>query len=163
MESSAPRPFKRVFVYARQALAMNQGQLADAMGVSRRTIIRWQRGYTAPVDFQVRQLAALVREEDDDLADELLAAASIAPEPEPQQAGAEAAAAPIASPPALAPAPEAPSAVPAHAIDAIVCVAADAANMVPRAIRPALRAAFARAAELGVSVEAVARGLADAS
>jgi DNA-binding XRE family transcriptional regulator len=158
MESSAARAFKRVFVNARQTLGMNQGQLADAMGVSRRTIIRWQLGQTSPVEVQVRQLAAMVREEDEDLADELLAAAMLAPEPVPQQGGAQAAADPIVA----VPSPQALDPVPAHVIDAIVCAAADAADRVPRTMRPALLAAFARAKELGVSIEAVVRGLGDA-
>jgi transcriptional regulator with XRE-family HTH domain len=145
----------------RQALGMNQGEFAEAMNISRRTAIRWQKGQSSPGEAEIRQLAAMVREEDDDLADELLAAALLAPEPKPEQPAAQAEAAPIAPAPALPPPVQPPGVPPAHAIDAIVCVAADAANMVPRAMRPALRAAFARAAELGVSVEAVAQGLAD--
>ena len=173
--SSDPRPLKRVLIDARQSLGMNQRELAEAMGVSSRTIIRWQHGQSEPVEAQVHQLAAMVREEDEELADELLTAASVAPAPRPQAdvtpAGAEpmAPAPPVAAPSpsfALAPAAAGPSQstapAPAHMIDAIVCSAADAANLLPRAVRPALRAAFARARELGISVEAAERGLDDA-
>ncbi len=186
--SSDPRPLKRVLIDARQSLGMNQRELAEAMGVSSRTIIRWQHGQSEPVEAQVHQLAAMVREEDEELADELLTAASVAPAPRPQAdvtpAGAEpkAPAPPVAppspsfalTPPVAAPSPSfalAPAAAgpsqstapaPAHMIDAIVCSAADAANLLPRAVRPALRAAFARARELGISVEAAERGLDDA-
>jgi transcriptional regulator with XRE-family HTH domain len=161
MEFNKARPFKRVFLDARRALGMNQGDLAEAMGVSRRTIIRWQHGQTAPVETQVRDLAALVYEEDADLADELLASAMLAPTPPPDDTRAESLA---GSPPPPAtsvnpPAPEGPA--PAHLVDAIVYAAADAADMVPRAMRSPLRAAFSRAAQLGVSIESIVLALAD--
>jgi hypothetical protein len=120
------------------------------------------------VEFEVRELATMVREEDDDLADELLAAAGLAPEPDPQASAPEAEAAPIPAGPVLAPtlapiaAAPALTPAPAHVIDAIVCAAADAADMIPRAMRPALRAAFVRARELRVSVEAIVLGLGEA-
>ncbi len=49
-----------------------------------------------------------------------------------------------------APAPSSPAAA-----DSVVCAAADAMNLPPRALRPALLAAFKRAHTLGLSVEAV--------
>jgi transcriptional regulator with XRE-family HTH domain len=159
MDVTAPRHFKRVFASCRVALGMSQGDLADAMGVSRRTIIRWTMGHTRPVEFEIRRLAALVREEDDDLADELLAAASLEPDPKPPGA-IETPVEPV-PPPVMAPAlpPEPPRPAPTHVTDSILCVAADAANMVPRAILPAIRAAFSRARELRVSVDEVLLGL----
>jgi len=55
--------------------------------------------------------------------------------------------------------PQPPGPAPPHLIDAIVCAAADAADMIPRTMRPPLRAAFSRAAQLGLSIESVVLGL----
>jgi transcriptional regulator with XRE-family HTH domain len=161
MELNKARPFKRVFFDARRALGMDQGDLAEAMRVSRRTIIRWQHGQTAPVEAQVRELAALVHEEDADLADELLASAMLAPTPAPEDTRAESLAVshPASATPAKPPSPH--GRAPAHLVDAIVYAAADAADMVPRAMRSALRAAFSRAVQLGVSIESIVLALDD--
>jgi transcriptional regulator with XRE-family HTH domain len=175
MEFQSVRPFKRMLIYAREALGLDQGDLARAMGVSRRTIIRWQKGQTAPVEAQIREFAAMVREQDEDLADELLASAMFELLVRPEEVGTSAAvpghgrnlmaaqsvvAAPEASA-ALARPPQPPAPAPPHLIDAIVCAAADAADMIPRTMRPPLRAAFSRAAQLGLSIEAVVLGLSD--
>jgi transcriptional regulator with XRE-family HTH domain len=173
MEFQSVRPFKRMLIYAREALGMDQGDLAGAMGVSRRTIIRWQKGQTTPVEAQIRELAAMVRQQDEDLADELLASAMFELLVRPEEVGASPAvpgegrdlmAAPsvVAAPQASAtPAepPQPPGPAPPHLIDAIVCAAADAADMIPRTMRPPLRAAFSRAAQLGLSIESVVLGL----
>jgi hypothetical protein len=42
-----------------------------------------------------------------------------------------------------------------HIVDTVVCAAAEAMQLMPDAIRPALRAAFRRARLAGLSVEAV--------
>jgi transcriptional regulator with XRE-family HTH domain len=169
MEFQSVRPFKRMLIYAREALGMDQGDLAGAMGVSRRTIIRWQKGQTTPVEAQIRELAAMVRQQDEDLADELLASAMFELLVRPEEVGASPAvagegrnrmAAPsvVAAPEASA-TPAEPAPAPPHLIDAIVCAAADAADMIPRTMRPPLRAAFSRAAQLGLSIESVVLGL----
>ncbi len=44
-------------------------------------------------------------------------------------------------------------------VDSIVSVAADVMNLPPSAVRPALRAAFLRARDLGVSIEAIAEAM----
>ncbi len=46
-------------------------------------------------------------------------------------------------------------------VDSIVSVAVDAMNLAPSAVRPALRAAFLRARDLGVSLEAIAEAMAE--
>ena len=142
---------------------MDQGDLARAMGVSRRTIIRWQKGQTAPVEAQIRELVAIVRQQDEDLADELLAAAIFEVLVRPEEVGAahSVVAAPEASATPAGP-PQPPGPAPPHLIDAIVCAAADAADMIPRSMRPPLRAAFSRAAQLGLSIESVVLGLSKA-
>jgi transcriptional regulator with XRE-family HTH domain len=141
----------------RRALKMTQAELADAMGTSSRTVIRWEKGHAS------RELARLVREEDDELADELLVVTGVGAEGGVDVAIAGAlepllAPAPTPREPAAAPAPHAPA--PKHLVDAVLFAAADAVDMVPRAVTPAVVAAFTRAHELGLSIEAVVEGLA---
>ena len=99
------------------------------------------------MDAEVRELAELVRREDADLADELLAAGGldvpvneeIAPTTQKE------------SIPAVI-----TLALPAtYSVDAILYAAADAINAVPRDVKPAIVAAFVRAKELGLTVEQV--------
>lgn len=142
---------------------MTQAELADAMGTSSRTVIRWEKGHASLVPDQARELARLVREEDDELADELLVVTGVGAEGGVDVAIAGAlepllAPAPTPREPAAAPAPHAPA--PKHLVDAVLFAAADAVDMVPRAVTPAVVAAFTRAHELGLSIEAVVEGLA---
>ena len=65
--------------------------------------------------------------------------------------------APPPPPPVLA--PPAPRALPASVVDSVVCAAAEAMDRMPREVRPALMAAFARARELELSVEQVLEAL----
>ena len=51
----------------------------------------------------------------------------------------------------------------AHLVDSIVCAAAESIDGSPRAIRPAVKAAFDRAAALGLGLELVCRTLAVAT
>jgi transcriptional regulator with XRE-family HTH domain len=192
---------------------MTQAELADSLGVSRRTIIRWQQGRTSPAAAELQHLADLVRHEEPALADELSAllepgAAGSRSEPpraresipalaeeEPRQTTVPDEVLPVplrhvfvgrppeADPPATLSAPDvhavasAPlaskprayaSQAPAttlprkYAVDAVVYAAAETADVPPRAMRPAVAAAFRRAAELGLTVESVLSGLAAA-
>jgi hypothetical protein len=58
-------------------------------------------------------------------------------------------------PPLPSPAPPPPAPDPKYIVDTVVCAAAEAMQLMPDAIRPALRAAFRRARLAGLSVEAV--------
>ena len=150
MRSDAPRPLHRVLRIARGTLGMTQLELGAALSVSHRTVLRWEGRRSEPAPFQVSALAELVRPENGPLADELLDLAGIArpvPPPEPP-------------PPPRVPRP---AIQPKHAIDLLVYAAADAIDMPPRAMRVAMAAAFARAAEMGLTVEAVVEGLAPAA
>jgi DNA-binding XRE family transcriptional regulator len=147
MVDDPPRPLRRVLRYVRQALMMSQVELGEAIGLSRRTIIRWERGQSSPVPFQAQQLVDLVRPEEPDLADELLAAMGM----EPAVAGAPSVDGPVTS---LGKTPGG-----RHIIDAVVYAAADAIDGVPRDVRRAVTAAFVRAREMGLSVEEVAQAL----
>src|SRR5579883_312748 len=125
---------------------MTHQQFGEALGVSKRTSARWTSGYSIPLVSQVCTLARLVYPEDAELAAELAAAASetlvtLGLEP----------------PPTPSPPPSPPP--PALVVDAVVCVAADALQATPSAVRGAVLAAFKRARELRLSVEDVESAL----
>jgi transcriptional regulator with XRE-family HTH domain len=161
LASDTPRHMRRILRSARQALGMSQTELAEALGSSRRTIIRRERGQTDIAPFQVQRLADLVRAEDPDLADELLVAAGLEPvavvEMPPAAPVVEVAImpAPVEEPPK----PATPAYVPKQAVEAVLYAAADAIDESPRRIKPAIVAAFARAKEMGLTVEQVVEAL----
>jgi hypothetical protein len=62
-------------------------------------------------------------------------------------------------PPAPAPPPPVPVTPPDRVVDAVVCAAAEAMQVMPQSVRPAVLAAFACARELGLTVEGVERVL----
>jgi len=127
---------------ARIALHLSMNGLAEALGASRRTGQRWSAGRSTPSDPQLHRLVALVHPRDPDLAASLAAASGTT-----LQALGLVLPAP-AGPPAPAPVPD-------RIVDAVVCAAAEAMDMTPRAVRPAVAAAFAAARELGLTVEGV--------
>jgi transcriptional regulator with XRE-family HTH domain len=151
MALDPPRPMRRILRSVRQALGMSQTELADAIGSSRRTIIRRERGYSAPVPSEVQELADLVRSEDPDLADELLIAGGIELKADIETQSA----APIVETHSVV----APARLPKHAVDAVLYAAADAMDESPRRIKPAIVAAFLRAKEMELTVEEVIEAL----
>jgi hypothetical protein len=138
---------------AMRILAVDLGRM---LGVSRRTAQRWS-GTTIPSS-AFPKLASLVHPHDRSLAAEIASAAGTTliglgleqPPPPP----------PAESPPA-SPAREP---IPVHPgiVDAVVCSAADAMNLMPRDVRPGLHAAVVRARELGLTLEAIEKALASA-
>ena len=152
-------PIGALFHEIRAALHLSQVELAARVGASRRTGQRWDSGQATPSTDQILQLAKLVYPVDADLAARVAAAG-----------GATLEALGLAQPPAPPPAALAPPAPPAQPatvaappadrmVDAVVCVAADEMGVPPRAVRRAVLAAFTRARELGLGVEAVERAL----
>jgi len=131
-----------------RALRLNQRELAERIGVSRRTISRWTaRGAVlAPQD--VRLLAGLLHPVDPALAADVATTHGQTLE----SLGLEGA------PPAALAGPAV-----ALAADAVVCAAADALDVSPRAVRPALLAAFRRAREAGVTLDQLETALAPAA
>jgi hypothetical protein len=100
------------------------------------------------------RLAHMVRGEDSELATALLESAGIAPRPVPAPPRDEAPA--PSSPPGVAP----PRALtPRVAAEAVVYAAAEVLDAAPRTAKPAVLAAFARAAELEVNVAELLEGL----
>lgn len=147
-------------VRAHLALGMTHRQFGEALGSSERTSLRWTRGSASITVSQLRKLAALMYPRDATLAEEVANAASetleslgiVAPPPPAPQV-APAAPAPLA--------PAAPERLAPHLIaDLVVCAAADALGAVPATTRAGLIAAFARAAELKLSVAEVLEALA---
>jgi len=137
-------------IEARQALLLNQRSLGELLGLSRRTIQRWDARQAEPSTHDLARIAVAVHPRDSALAARLAAEAGttlerlglVAPTPPPTDA---------------LPTPAAAS--PPHLVDVVVCAAAEAMNVAPPAVRPALLAAFRRAREVGLSVEDVERSL----
>jgi hypothetical protein len=143
-------PQSLLLVRAQHALGDTQQSLGKRLGVSKRTMTRWQGGRTSPGKVALGRTAVLVHPKDPALAATLANAAGttlellgIAPPPAPPR-----------------PLPPAP---PRRLADAVLCAAAEAMDVSPRAVRPALIAAFACARELGMSVEAFESALAPAA
>ena len=142
---------------ARRALGLNQAQLGELLGSSKRTVQRWEtkRSYMSPEE-RVK-LAAHVHPHDAETAAELVAtigqtleSVGIVVPPVP----------PPPPPPPPPPAPAGPPPMPRHlAVDAVVCVASEALGAVPSAVRGPLLAAFRRARELGLSCDEVEQAL----
>jgi hypothetical protein len=134
------------------SLALHTGQegIGRILGVSRRTISRWT-SHRAPKlrPSQTEALARAVHPRDAALAERIavahgttLAALGIGP-PAPS--------------PAAALLKQATS--PLRMVDIVVCAAAKALDASPRAVRPALLAAFRTVQEMGLSVEDVQAAL----
>jgi hypothetical protein len=139
-----------LLILAMQALGESQEGVGRVLGVSRRTVSRWV-GHGASLDgAQCATLARAVHPRDPALAARIVAArgatledAGIAPPPRP---------APL---PAVAP----PPTPPAHLVEVVVCAAAEALDVSPRVVRPALLAALKSARAVGLDVEAMEKAL----
>ena len=128
-----------LLLHCQDALGLNQRELAEFLGVSRRTILRWHDGGFSPLSSMARKLADAVRPTRPDLADQVM------------QLGARSDAILGVAPP--------PAPASAEVIADIVQAAAAAAGLSAQAVRPAIVAAFTRAHETGVDVRAVIAGL----
>jgi hypothetical protein len=145
-----PRPLTVLLLAARRALHVgSQGDLGVLLGSSVRSGQRWETGRATPSYNQVKALVARVHPHDRALAEEL--AASI---------GGTVVSLGIAPPPAPPPPPPPPPPPVEDVVDAVVCAAAEAMNVTPREVRPALLAAFTRARRLSLAVDAVEGALA---
>jgi hypothetical protein len=134
------------------ALGTGQGGVAEAIGMSRRTMSRWARAGIAPLlPSQAEDLVRAVYPKDAALGERIavafgtsLGAAGIAP---PARTLADAPSSPHPTPP------------PRQA-EIVICAAAEALDVSPRAVRPAVLAAFRAAREVGLSVADVETALA---
>lgn len=133
------------------ALGMTQERFGELLGVSRRTMIRWQQGDNGPSFQDWIKLVRHVYPRDASLAAEIAAELGETL----VSLGVQLPPAPVVAP---APAPEPPPRpLPpvGDLVDSIVCAAAEAIATTPQAVRPALLAAFERAASVGLAVDDV--------
>jgi transcriptional regulator with XRE-family HTH domain len=142
------RSLHTVLVDARRKLGMSQREFGPALGSSHRTASRWDAGHSRPSPEDLARLAAMLLPVDHALAAEAASHAGETLESLELVAPLPPAAAPLATP------------TPEHLIDAVVCAAAEAHDCSPRAIRATLFAAFRRARQVGLTVEAVEMALA---
>jgi transcriptional regulator with XRE-family HTH domain len=140
-----PHDAAALFERARQALGTTQEELGQRLGVSRRTAQRWAA--SGIPSYHLPDLARLAHPHDRVLAREIAAAAGITLE-----------AAGIVQPPPP-PAPPPPAHPPDSVVDAVVCAAAEAMEIMPKEVRPGLYAAFARAKEIGLTIDVIERAL----
>jgi hypothetical protein len=144
-------PGKEMLYRLQQTLRINQKQLAELLGCSPRTIIRYyDRGTTVFLPSQYENLARAAHPIDRALAAEMAG-----------YAGKTLVDLGLESPPAppAPPAPERTAPSSKHLVDSVVCAAAEAMQTPPHAMRPALVAAFERAVALGMTMEGVIEGL----
>jgi transcriptional regulator with XRE-family HTH domain len=137
----------RLLSESQVALGLTQEKLGDLLTASRRTVSRWASGTSRPSVDQLQTLARAVYPEDASLAAKVAAEGGqtleglglVRPEPAPPPA-----------PPAPLPRPFPPTRLVA---ESVVCAAAEAMQAAPAVMREVLRAAFARAQALGLSLE----------
>jgi hypothetical protein len=127
-------------VQGQLALGLSYRGLAELVGSSLRTCQRWGAGRSTPASHHLATLARHVHASDPKLAAQIAAGAGTSLE-------ALGLGAPTTPPPVASP--------PAQLVENIVYAAAEAMDVSPRVIMPAVRAAFARARELGVDAAAV--------
>ena len=133
-----------ILVLARDALGILQKDLAALLGVSPKTIGRWTSGSTLLPPDLVATLARAVGAKDPALAAKIAAAHG--------HTLSELGIAQSASPSLSSSA--GPSREQQILADALVCAAAEVADVSPRRMRPALAAALARAREAGLTIDA---------
>ncbi len=121
---------------ARARLGLSNRDLASRMGVSLRTAERWVSGASWLGPDQLCLLARLVHPVDPALAKQIAKAGGATLEDLGLVKSAT-----------------------SRLVDSIVCAAAEALDMSPRVVRPAILAAFARARELGLDAGAVEEAL----
>lgn len=117
------------------------------LGVSRRTAQRWSS--QGMPSYEMTNLARVVHPREPALAADIVAALGTTLE-------AQGIVPPAPPAPAIPPPPPEP---PAGVVDAVVCAAAEAMEMMPNEVRPGLYAAFARAREIGLTVDVIERAL----
>ena len=148
-DTLTPDAVAEILIRAQSTLRLTQKELAELLGCSSRTIIRHQqgRGFLLPSSYQT--LAIACHPHDAAFAAELA-----------RHAGRTLIELGLEHPPA----PSATSApTHAHLLDSIVCVAAEAMQTTPQAMRPGLKAAFERVVALGLSAEQVLGAMAPAA
>jgi hypothetical protein len=135
-----PNDLAELLVHSQMALQLTQQQLADLLGVSKRTVQRWQDRGGSLLPVHAERLASAVRSMRPDLAEKAMALGQ-----------AQAATLGV-------PGPAVPASV--EAITSILEAAGEAAGLSSDAVRAAVTAAFEHADAEGLDVAAVIAGLA---
>jgi transcriptional regulator with XRE-family HTH domain len=143
-----PKAVGELLVKAQNALGVSQGQLGDMLGLSRQTVWRYQTGQSNPLASSLQDLARRIRAIDAGLASRLAGAGNGARKASFRRATTTS---PGTGPPETR-----------LLVDAIVCAAAEALDASPRTVRRALLAAFARARDTGLALDAIETALARA-
>jgi len=143
-----------LLVHAQHALHVLQKDVAELLGVSRKTVQRWTAGHPRLTPTMLVTLTSAVHPKDPALAERIAAAYETTLE----EMGVVVPPAPATPPPDPTPPapPERPPRDPSAErilADALVCAAAEMADVSPRLMRPALVAALARAREARLTVE----------
>jgi transcriptional regulator with XRE-family HTH domain len=151
MTKTHPYSHSATLPLVQRALGSSQDDLARRFNVSRRTISRWSRsgGMTLLPD-QLRDLVKALHTKDADLAGHIATRHGQTLE----SLGVVVHSAP--EPPARVEVARPTSAL---LVDSVVCAAADAMSTAPDSIRPALLAAFTRAAALELTATDIAKAL----
>jgi transcriptional regulator with XRE-family HTH domain len=139
---------------AQLALRMNQRELAELLGISRRTVTRWYANQSSLSVGEVEKIARAVFPVDATLAAGL--AAECGKTLESMGLVRHEPPAPVVVPLAVPSAPP-PRAYPpiAPMVESIVCAAVEVTQSTPAAARGVVRAVFARARALGLTVQEV--------
>src|SRR5579863_2064059 len=156
---------------AQRELGLNNNQLASLLGVSKRTVQRWLVAGCGRVPLHLHTLARALLPANAALAHELDGRARATVEewgnrhaplpPLVEELPTPAAAAPVITAPAPPPvlvtqAAGPPTARPEHA-DSVLLAAANAADLSPRLVLPAVAAALRQALALGVDLESLVK------
>ena len=120
------------------ALGLTQKEFGDIVGKTKRTVQRWEEDGVALIPSEVKAFAQALCPVRPDLAAQMAAAANTTLD----ELG-------------IVPAAHASRTAPSDAIDSVVRAAAEAMGVSPDAIRPAVAAAFVRARDAGLDVQAV--------
>jgi hypothetical protein len=146
-----------LLVAAQRALNMNGVELANAVGVAPKTVWRWLGRRTMVSMYAIGDLAPLVHPRDARLAERMHALAT------KQLARFHDAPPPLPVTEVASPAEAVPAALHASVpmrVELVVYAACRAMNAAPAAVLPGLRAAFAKATELGLTFEEMTSELA---
>jgi len=138
---------------ARRALAMTQREFGLAVGSSHRTAVRWDAGQSSPAGAHLLKLAKLLYPRHRSLAAEVAEALGTTLVGIGLEAPAPAPGPPI---PVLAPAPLFAA---EDLVDIVVLAVVERFEVTPSVARSLLHAAFKRASEIGLTVEATEKAL----
>jgi hypothetical protein len=136
-----------LLVRLQSALQTSQERLGELVGVSRRTVIRWQQRGAVLLPSQWETFARACHPHDRDLAAQCAAHAGETLE----SLGLERP--PLATPPRPAPSAK-------HLADSVVCAAAEAMHLTPQAMRPGVVAVLERIVALGMNADEVLAAMA---